>query len=316
MQNDVQQFRVVMRCIKLHIKDPPTDCDNPLVWVEAAMHYIHAHIISLIPNEERFLIGVIVKSEYFANGAGGLSFHPIENFHYADLWDLIANLTLSNENFQIDESFVLHITFVSIPEGLGARRARKLTINSVTRRSIVSIVNNDNLCLPRLLVVGETYIKLWANETDEARKEWGVVRDGRRKLQRERAEKLMQDANVCIPPMGAGFSEIEQFQNYYLHIGIAIVVYNKKTFGSGEPPFFDGRAVVERQTGCKTEHIINLCYNSNVKHYNAILNLIVFARTKFFCNFCNKCYNFIDQHKCLKTCSKCFVSPSCKRWLL
>ena len=104
-EKHVQRFRVVGRCIKLRIKDPPVDCDNPL----------HAHIISLIPNEERYLIGVVIKSEYFANGAGGLSFRPIENFHYADLWDFIANLTQSNENFQIDESFVLHITFVSIP---------------------------------------------------------------------------------------------------------------------------------------------------------------------------------------------------------
>ena len=182
-ENHVQQFRVVGRCIKLRIKDPPADCDNPLVWMEAAMRDIHAYIISLIPNEERYLIGVVVKSKYFANGAGGLSFRPIENFHYADLWDLIANLTQSNENFQIAESFVLHIIFVSIPEGLSARRARKLTINSVTQRSIVSIVNIDNLCLPRSLVVGETYIKLRENDTDEARKEWGAVRDGRRKLQ-------------------------------------------------------------------------------------------------------------------------------------
>ena len=77
---------------------------------------------------------------------------------------------------------VLCYTFVSIPEGMGARRARKLTIISVTQRSIVSIVNIDNLCLPRSLVVGETYIKLQANDTDEARKEWDVMRDGRRKL--------------------------------------------------------------------------------------------------------------------------------------
>ena len=122
----------------------------------------------------------------------------------------------------------------------------------------------------------------------------------------------MQDANVRMPPTGAGFFKIEHFQNYYLHTGIAIVVYDKKTFGSGEPPFFDGRAVVERQRGCETQRIINLCYNSNAKHYDTILKLIGVSRTKFFCTFCNKCFNFIDQHKCLKTCSKCFVSPACK----
>ena len=119
----------------------------------------------------------------------------------------------------------------------------------------------------------------------------------------------MQAANVRVPRVGCGFYEIERFQNLYLQSNIAIVVYEKPTFGNGDPPFSDGRAQVETQGELKG--VINLCYDPRAKHFDTILNVIGLARTKFFCSYCNKCFHFIDQHKCRKTCSKCFVSPAC-----
>ena len=148
-----------------------------------------------------------------------------------------------------------------------------------------------------------------ATDSDHVREEWRVIRDGRRRLQRE---QLITKGNVQIPRKGCGFNEIEKFQKYYLQLNIAIVVYDKKTFGNGEPPFFDGHAYVEQESNAGVQGVITLCYDPDARHYDTILNVIGMARTKFFCSYCNKCFHFVNQYKCSKTCSRCFASPACK----
>ena len=73
------------------------------------------------------------------------------------------------------------------------------------------------------------------------RKEWRVISDGRRKLQKERVEKLVSDAGVILPLQGCGFREFTVFQDFFAAEGIAIVIFENSNLGSGEPPFFDGR---------------------------------------------------------------------------
>ena len=195
---------------------------------------------SMVRNENR----VTVKSDSFAHGPTGLSLRPIENFSADDLWSLISNLTQSTENFQIDDSFVLQATFVEIPQGTCAR-GKVLTIDSVTRRSLVSIQNTDSLFLLRALLVGAAYVTLRNNDTTESRSVWKAISDGRRKAQKENAEDLVRLARVSISRNGCSINELEKFQQFYADRGIAIVVFDKDTFGSGESPFFDDRARLE-----------------------------------------------------------------------
>ena len=118
-------------------------------------------------------------------------------------------------------------------------------------------------------------------------------------------------ACVSISWNGCSINELEKFQQFYADRGIAIVVFDKDTFGSGESPFFDGRARLE---GAEIEMrgIINLCYDARKKHFDTILNLTGVAKTKFFCCLCNKRYHHIEQHRCAKICLSCSVSPFCE----
>ena len=59
-------------------------------------------------------------------------------------------------------------------------------------------------------------------------------------MQIEHAERLVADAGVNIPRDGCGFEELASIQNFFLARGIALVVFEKQNFGSGEPPLFDG----------------------------------------------------------------------------
>ena len=71
----------------------------------------------------------------------------------------------------------------------------------------------------------------------------------------ERLQKGFYSASR-IPRNGCGFNEIEKFQKYFLQFSIAIVVFDKKTFGNVEPPFFDGRAYVEQESDTEVQGVI------------------------------------------------------------
>ncbi|OXU19142.1 hypothetical protein TSAR_001988, partial [Trichomalopsis sarcophagae] len=144
--------------------------------------------------------------------------------------------------------------------------------------SLISIVRNrDNLCLPWSLVVGEAFLNIKEDATDAAKKEWTVIRNGRTKRPRINVNHRSQNSN---------------------------------SFGSGEAPFFDGRATIRDVQPSK---IINISYDAREHYYDIILNLTGGAKRKIFCACCNKKCHYVDQHVCKSVCRACFVTPRCKK---
>lgn len=260
-------------------------------------------------------VGITINSERFSRGAAGLSMRPIENFKCADLWSLVEGLTQSNDDFEVDDSFLLDATYAAVPRGEGGVRKKKINVDVIKQRSIIFIQNDDRLCLPRALVVGEAYIQMKRTESAEARIFYRAIRDSRRPLQKRCALELMEKVGLTIPLNGAGYREMEQFQSQYARLGIAIVVYDKSTLGSGEPPFFDGRAQLARESvegeNFVTRGIINLLFDPEERHYDVILNLTGASGSRYFCERCNVAYNFVDLHTCSSVCPRCFGSPAC-----
>ena len=161
--------------------------------------------------------------------------------------------------------------------------------------------------LPHALVVGESFLLLKKDESDSSKKNWNMIRDSRRPLQKQR--ELIRNARLTlIPAVGCGFPEIAKFQSYYEHLGIAIVIYDVETFGSGEPHFFDGRS---RMRAASCTYIINLLFDATARHFDTILNLTGATKSKFFCTYCNKRHNYVNDHKCKTVCPGCFGSPAC-----
>ncbi|OXU16227.1 hypothetical protein TSAR_005620, partial [Trichomalopsis sarcophagae] len=301
----ISKYKLEGRRLILKIKPPPEDGSiNPIVWLELVIRDIYAYIISLCNDND--MIGVSVRSLNFARGPGGLSLRLVNNFFYNDLWNLISGLAQSNEDFQIDESFIMTLTLVNVPNG-GRGGKKNINVDTLGQRSIVTIRNIDNLCLPRALIVGESFITYKKSATNEAREIWNIVRDSRRSMQKERANLLTISANVVIPEIGCGIREIEAYQEYYVEKNIAIVIYDSLSFGSGEPAFYDGRPLLNSNNF----DVIYLLYDAGRRHFDTILNLSGAARSHFFCEHCNKNYRFIDEHRCSAKCHRCFCTPAC-----
>ena len=88
-------------------------------------------------------------------------------------------------------------------------------MSSLRNCSLVTFQNDDNLCLPRALVFARAQLTLKTQACAATRKECQIIRDSRRKLQKERAEKLVNDAGVFLPYDGCGFRELLALQNFF-----------------------------------------------------------------------------------------------------
>ena len=281
--------------------EPIPQDENPINWIERLMRNLHRHLVAQSTSEENFL-GVSVNSNHFDKGIAGLSLRPIRDFSVDNLVHLVSGITQSNESFKLDESFIVEATYVEVPTGKGRRK--KQTIDTVKQRSFVSIANDDNLCLPRALVVGELLIKYSDNRSPEIKKLWSDIRDGRRPFQKHCADRLFEVCKVRITDRGCGYIELEQFQRYFWTVNIAIIVFDSETFGEGEAPWFDGRRSFE-------EKCIFLMYNSRARHFDVIVNLSGIVQPNYFCVFCNTKYKTLNSHKCEKKCPQCYTAPSC-----
>uniref|UniRef100_A0ABD2W5C7 Uncharacterized protein n=1 Tax=Trichogramma kaykai TaxID=54128 RepID=A0ABD2W5C7_9HYME len=160
----------------MKVLPPANDCDI-LSWLELAVKDIFTYVTGPSASENS-RVGISISSRHLLNSSAGLSIRPLKNLLAKDLVDLIMGLAQSNTSFYVDEPFDLIATFIDVPHGYGRKRA-PVDINTASKRSIVAINNDDDLCLPRALVVGEVYLKYRSDITSEAQKESGFAREMR-----------------------------------------------------------------------------------------------------------------------------------------
>uniref|UniRef100_A0ABD2WD52 C2H2-type domain-containing protein n=1 Tax=Trichogramma kaykai TaxID=54128 RepID=A0ABD2WD52_9HYME len=296
-----KRFQARTKEIAIKVLPPANDCDI-LSWLELALKDIFTYVTGPSASKNS-RVGISISSRHLLNGNAGLSLHPLKNLLVKDLVDLIMGLAQSNTSFYVDESFNLNATFIDVPHGYGRKRA-PVDINTAAKRSIVAINNDDDLCLPRALVVGEVYLKFRSNITSEAQKEWTCARDARRSLQRELALHLMRDTGDTIAGRRGSYEELVKFQRHNDGKQISIVAFDRITYGQGSEPFFDGR----KSTNDKT---IYLLYDARKKHFDAIINPVGVVKNPYFCTFCNVRFKNINSHVCDKICDACFQQGKC-----
>ena len=87
-----------------------------------------------------------ISSEKFNHGPLCLSFRPVKNLKGDDIWKLLFNTVQSAGDFNIDDKLSINCAII---KGTSGRGRVRLTEETVSKRSILTIKNSDNLCLPR-----------------------------------------------------------------------------------------------------------------------------------------------------------------------
>ena len=180
---------------------------------------------------------------------------------------------------------------VKIPTGKGRLC---LTKDTVSRKDcIITVKNDDTICLVRAIVTAHANLRpeRWSNTQ---------LKNGfnsSRKLQRDQAMKLHEEANVEINDYGNDLSDIEKFAN---HLGIEINIIDAEHFNS---------IIYTANKG--SEDKIYLLKAKN--HFDMIKSLTAFYDTPYYCHECKKAYTKRDKHKCPSKCLSCFTYAKDKK---
>ena len=214
-----------------------------------------------------------------------IPFMPLARLTTERVFSQIERVIQLNRDFRLNDTVTVNIIRVEEPQGGTSNgRSKRTTLNIreylKKKKSVISINNNDNLCLARALVVAVARIENDPKYT-QIRKTQGHI-----KLQR--ALDLHQAANV---PLGlCGLDEVDMFQKYLTNYEITVV--------SGD---HDDSIIYPANPSDKQP--IYLYYHN--KHFDVITKMPGFLSVCYFCHKCRKTYSNATDHVCPAMCKSC-----------
>lgn len=279
-----------------------------MTWLEGAFNDLLAHITSSCEGGD--YVGISFTASNLAHGPVWLSFRPARDYVFEDIWQLISSVAQSSESFDLNDECSIKTCIVKGVEGRGRRKG--LTHESVAKRSILTISNNDNLCLPRSLAAALVYAERGEIRTGALHTKWQRVRQINGSAQKVAALELTRRANVQVPKNGCRINEIFQYQNCLAQNGVAIVVFEFLILGHrNKKAIFNGTKTVIGAVG-QVRHTLYILYYERSHHFQPILNLRGAVGSTGFCTSCDTLYLRLD-HRCAgkKICSRCLRAPPC-----
>ena len=214
-----------------------------------------------------------------------MPFMPVIQLTPERVFSQIERVIQSNRDFRLNDTVVVDIIHVEAPQGSGRSKRDVLNIKDFLhkKRSIVTIQNNDNLCLARALVVAIAKIERDPNYKN-------LMNPGRR-AQEKKARELHTAANVPLGP--CGIPEVELFQKYLTNYEINIVSGNHDNSIIYPPKPSTSNSVTP----------IYLYLHDN--HYDIITSMPGFLSTVYFCHKCRRSYTNKLKHLCPGMCKSC-----------
>ncbi len=239
------------------------------------------------------LVRFVLRSEQLDKPIS-LPFMSVSRLTPERVFSQIERVVQSHQDFRLDESVIVDIVHVEMPQGSGKRKRDNIDLESylVSKRSIVRIRNKDDLCLARALVVAIANV--------DKDKRYKLLTDHRRPAQENAARELHQKAGVPFGP--CDIFEAKQFQKYLPEYEINIV-----SMEHGDSIIYP-----EQAGDVETKRIYLYLHNN---HYDVITTMPGFLNRSYFCHKCRKSYNNTVDHLCKAMCKMCrafecpFVEP-------
>lgn len=235
---------------------------------------------------------MILSSEKFPEKPVGLPFRRVDQLSTDVIIRVLEKILQSNASFFSQEKLTLRIDRVSLPAGKRRTWMTGVTFEEFCRRKagILIVVNNDNFCLGRALVLAIAF-----RNGDPLLKELQLGLP----IMDQRLQELCEAAGVDLSN-GGTYDHIELFQRFL--VDYTIVVYNHRL---GQSVYYEGVRDPERL-------VLNLILEDN--HYNVITSLTSAFTTGYFCKLCRTRTNDKYRHRnCRYKCPSCHQSPPCNK---
>ena len=238
---------------------------------------------------------------------------PWDQLNADTVMETIEKVLNSHQNLSVDESFDITVGSVDLPKGGARRRITKLSgkKNSINwKKSIVTIVNNDKLCMARAISVS------WAKLNRCSPSEWKDITKSRgsnsnlqlilehrkvplscydnikksgRKEQRDMAEAISRMAGVPLD-RPASLGDIPAFEDV---LGVRIMVVSARL----------GNKFIT--TPSTDERPCIYIYLADDEHFHSLTSITAFFSARYFCSSCLKHYNTREKHRCDTSCIIC-----------
>ena len=249
---------------------------------------IFEHLLNDVTQDmnEKDQVRFVLRSEQLDTPIS-IPFMPVEQLTTERVFSQIERVIQSNRDFRLNDTVTVDIIHIEAPQGSGKSRRKRdiLDIREYLhkKRSIITIRNNDNLCLARALVVAIAKIENAPNYRT-------LIRSDKR-IQEKEAKKLHVAANVPLGP--CGIPEVKMFQKYLTNYEINIVSGNHDN-GIIYPP--------EPSTNNNVTPIYLYLHNN---HYDVITSIPGFLSKNYFCHTCRRTYSHKLNHLCPGMCKSC-----------
>jgi len=225
---------------------------------------------------------IIVKPTVLAYLTSDSIIQRIENVLYS------AGFIPADEKLQIN---VACAQFKPIT-GKGRRSIVNVERDTIAKRSFVKIRNDDNLCLPRAIVVGLAHLRVKKNPLDhEACVHYRKIRDYRRSFQFEEAKKL-RDA-VKLPDRESTIKDVKIYEEF---LDTSIVVHSAS---------IGNKRVYNGLPNCENRIFLYHSERDGVGHFDTITKVNAMMNTQYYCNDCGKGFKNATKHSCRVWCNVC-----------
>ena len=232
------------------------------------------------------------------------------------IMDVISDVIGSNNYIPADKGLSINVAAIKNIEGLNRICVTNVWQDLVKKSCLISVENDDTLCLPRATAVAVARYNHVNNPGDiEMKRIYDSIRKKDRKrnyaysntsLQKQRAVQYQKMANIPLNKIGL-LPDIPLYEKS-LRIGITVVSArsgNKKVHNSNK----------SYPTQVALYHVED---DSGNGHFSVLTKMNALLVKSYYCNNCDIGYNNNDRHRCNDLCgrNKCLKETrivSCKK---
>ena len=286
-QINSKKFRMTAKDYTIRFNNIVSDLD--LIESYQRTQAIFEHLLNDVTKEmnDRDQVRFVLRSEQLDTPIS-IPFIPVAQLTPERVFSQIERVVQSNRDFRLNDTVVIDIVHVEAPQGSGRSKRDVLNIKEFLhkKRSVITIKNNDDLCLARALVVAIAKI-----EKDPIYKH---LMDPERRTQEKKARELHELAKVPLGP--CGLPEVELFQKYLTKYEINIVstAHNSSII---YPPIPTPKPT--------TNNVTPIYLHLHKNHYDVITSMPGFLSRAYFCHECRKSYSNKYAHLCSGMCKSC-----------
>ena len=258
--------------------------DMDLIESHSRTYRIFERLLSDVTKDmnERDQVRFVLRSTQLDSPIS-IPFLPLARLTPERVLSAVEHVIQSNRDFRLNDTVNVDLIHVETPQGSGRSKRNIVNIKEYLHKkgSVITIKNQDNLCLARALVVAIA-------KADNAPNYDYLLHQVR--AQQIKAIELHAKAKVPMGP-SCGLEEVDMFQKHLTEYEINIVSGNHDN------------AIIYPSQPSTDKTPIYLFLHDN--HYDVITSMTGFLSCVYYCHKCRRAYSNKLDHLCPGMCKSC-----------